>query len=84
MTRDQIIQTMLTKEPLRLFYTMELGGNMRQLSKMQDDGLICSQSRYGRGRQRDWYLSEEQHAKHSAEQPQIETYDRSLENRLFT
>jgi hypothetical protein len=62
MTRAEILLTMLDKPPRRLFYTMELGGNMRQLAKMEAEGLIRSQSRYGRGRQRDWYLSEDQHA----------------------
>lgn len=63
MTRDEIITKMLTKEPRRIFHSMELGGNVRQLTAMQDDGLIRSQSRYGgRLRQRDWFLTDEQHA----------------------
>lgn len=62
MTREEVLKTMLTKEPRRLFYTMQLGGSMRQLSKMESDGLIKSCSRYGHGRQCDWYLTEEQHA----------------------
>jgi hypothetical protein len=62
MTEAEILLTMRAKEPRYLFYTMELGGNMRQLSKMEADGLIRSQRRYGRGRQRHWYLTEQQHA----------------------
>lgn len=61
MTQAEILETMRRKEPSSLFYTMELGGNMRQLSKMEAEGLITSQSRHGRGRQRDWYMTEEQH-----------------------
>jgi hypothetical protein len=64
MTRDEIIDVMLGKEPHSLFYTMELGGNMRQLSKMEAEGLIRSQSRHGHGRQRDWYLSDVQWTRH--------------------
>ena len=63
MTQEQIIKTMLTKEPRRLFYTMQLGGSGRQLAKMEASGLLRSSSRYGgRHRQRDWYLTEQQHA----------------------
>ena len=61
MTKTEVLLTMHKREPRRLFYTMELGGNMRQLSSMEAEGLIKSCSRYGRGRQRDWYLTEEQH-----------------------
>ncbi len=61
MTREQIIKTMLTREYDRLFYTMELGGSMRQLSKMEAEGLISSQQRHMRGRQRDWFLTEAQY-----------------------
>jgi DNA-binding PadR family transcriptional regulator len=60
-TRTEILMTMHEREPRCLFYTMQLGGNMRQLSKMEAAGLIRSYSRHGRGRQRDWYLTEEQH-----------------------
>lgn len=62
MTRTEILLTMHAKEPRSLFYTMQLGGSMAQLRKMEAEGLIRSSSRYGRGRQRDWYLTEEQHA----------------------
>lgn len=64
MTVDEILSAMRKKEPLRLFYTMELGGNVRQLSKMEADGIISSQQRYGRrgGKKRDWFLTEGQHA----------------------
>jgi hypothetical protein len=62
MTKTEILITMHAKEPLSLFYTMQLGGNMRQLATMEDEGLISSQPRRRRGRQRDWYLNDEQHA----------------------
>lgn len=64
MTKAEILLTMHAKEPLRLFHTMELGGSMTQLAKMEAEGLIESQQRYGRrgGRMRDWFLTEEQHA----------------------
>lgn len=59
MTKTEILFTMLVHPPRQLFHTMSLGGNMAQLSKMEAEGLICSQPR---DRQRDWYLSNEQHA----------------------
>lgn len=64
MTRAEIILKMGEKPPRSLFYTMQLGGSGRQLAKMEAEGLIRSQRRYGRCRhpQRDWYLTEEQHA----------------------
>ena len=63
MTKTEVLLKMHEREPRRLFYTMELGGSMARLRKMEDEGLIRSQSRYGgRGRQRDWYLDEEQHS----------------------
>lgn len=62
MTRTEVLLTMHDKPPRRLFYTMQLGGSMAQLRKMEAEGLICSIPRYGRGRQRDWYLTEEQRA----------------------
>lgn len=63
MTKTEILLAMHKKAPLSLFCTMQIGGNMRQLSKLEADGLVSSQHRYSRGgRQRDWYLSEEQHA----------------------
>jgi DNA-binding PadR family transcriptional regulator len=79
MTRDQIIDTMLTKEPRRLWYPMQLGGNGRQLANMEAEGLIQSSSRYGGGhRQRDYYLTEQQHAA-ASERRNAETYrDRAL------
>lgn len=61
MTRTEILLTMHEKPARSLFYTMQLGGNMKQLANMESEGLIRSQSRYGKGRQRDWYLSEDQH-----------------------
>lgn len=67
MTTQEIIRLMLTREPLQLFRSMQLGGRISQLAKMEADGLIRSQKRYlGGNRQRDWYLTEEQHAKHTA------------------
>lgn len=62
MTRTEILLTMQAKEPRSLFYTMQLGGSMKQLRAMECEGLIKSCSRYGKGRQRDWYLTDEQHA----------------------
>ena len=64
MTKTEILMKMHTKEPRRLFYTMELGGSMVRLRKMEEEGLLHSCARYGRrgGRQRDWYLDEEQHS----------------------
>jgi hypothetical protein len=61
MMKTEILLTMHKEVPRRLFKTMQLGGNMRQLAQMEDEGLICSQRRYRSGRQRDWFLSEEQH-----------------------
>jgi hypothetical protein len=62
MTRTEILLTMHDKPARSLFYTMQIGGSVAQLSKMEAEGLIQSQSRYGKGRQRDWYLSDDQHA----------------------
>ncbi len=63
MTRTEILMKMHAEVSRRLFRTMQLGGSAATLRKMEDEGLIRSQSRYGgRMRQRDWYLSEEQHA----------------------
>lgn len=50
MTRDEIIEAMLREEPYRIFRTMRLGGNTRQLEQMENEGLISSERRYrGRG-----------------------------------
>ncbi|WP_157100257.1 hypothetical protein [Rhodoplanes sp. Z2-YC6860] len=62
MTRTEILLTMHAQISRRIFRTMQLGGNVKQLTAMENEGLICSQSRYRRGRQRDWFLSDEQHA----------------------
>lgn len=63
MTRTEILLTMHAQISRRIFHTMQLGGNVKQLQAMEDEGLISSQSRYGgRMRQRNWYLSDEQHA----------------------
>ena len=63
MKRAEIMAKMLTKEPSHLWYPMEFGGNVRQLQRMEDDGLIKSQRRYlGGNRQRDFYRTDEQHA----------------------
>lgn len=65
MTRDQVLETMLGEEPHRIFRTMQLGGNTRQLQAMEDEGLICSESRGGRGRdRRNWFLSDVQWYRH--------------------
>ena len=61
MTREQVLTLMRSKEARRLFYTMELGGSVSQLTKLRSEGLISSCSRYGKGRQQDWYLNEQQH-----------------------
>lgn len=62
MTRTEILLTMHAQISRRIFRTMELGGNTKQLEAMEDEGLISSQSRYGgRHRQRNWFLSDEQH-----------------------
>jgi DNA-binding PadR family transcriptional regulator len=62
-TRTEILLAMHAKPPRSLFYTMQLGGATAPLSRMEADGLIRSQSRYsGRMRQRDWYLTDEQHS----------------------
>lgn len=63
MTRTEVLLTMHAQISRRIFRTMELGGNVRQLQAMEDEGLISSESRYGgRHRQRNWFLSDEQHA----------------------
>lgn len=63
MTRTEILITMHDQIPRRIFRTMQLGGNMRQLVAMEAEGLISSESRVGRGRdRRNWFLSDEQHA----------------------
>lgn len=62
MTRTEILLTMHAQISRRIFRTMQLGGNVKQLRAMEDEGLIKSQSRYGgRMRQRNWYLTDEQH-----------------------
>lgn len=63
MTRTEILLTMHDQISRRIFRTMQLGGNTRQLEAMEDEGLISSESRGGRGRdRRNWFLSDEQHA----------------------
>lgn len=63
MTRTEILLTMHGEISRRIFRTMQLGGNVKQLQTMEAEGLISSQSRYGGGhRQRNWFLSDEQHA----------------------
>lgn len=63
MTKTEILLTMHAKEPLRTFRAMQLGGSNKTLAKMEDEGLISSESRYGgRHRQRNYYLTEAQHA----------------------
>lgn len=62
MTRSEILLAMADKQPRHLFKTMQLGGSASVLRKMEDEGLLKSQRRYlGGDRQRDWYLTEEQH-----------------------
>ncbi len=63
MTRTEILMVMHRRPARRLFYTMELGGSMVQLGKMECEGLLRSEIRYGKrgGRKRNWYLDEEQH-----------------------
>jgi len=63
MTRTEVLFTMHAEISRRIFRTMQLGGNTRQLEAMEDEGLISSESRGGRGRdRRNWFLSDEQHA----------------------
>ncbi len=63
MTRTEILLTMHADISRRIFRTMQLGGNARQLEAMEADGLISSESRGGRGADlRNWFLSDEQHA----------------------
>lgn len=63
MSREEILAKMLTKEPEMLFHTMPLGGSAAQLRRLEAEGAISSQARYsGRHRQRDWYLTPQQHA----------------------
>lgn len=63
MTRTEILLTMHEQISRRTFRTMQLGGNTRQLETMEAEGLISSESRGGRGRdRRNWFLSDEQHA----------------------
>ncbi len=63
MTRTEILLTMHAEISRRIFRTMQLGGNTRQLEAMEEEGLISSESRYGgRHRQRNWFLSDDQHA----------------------
>jgi hypothetical protein len=63
MTKSEIIQRMLKEGPRRIFATMRLGGNARQLRKLVDDGTISSAPRYrGSYSQCNWYMTEAQHA----------------------
>lgn len=63
MTRTEVLLTMHAEISRRIFRTMQLGGNVRQLEAMEAEGLISSESRGGRGRdKRNWFLSDEQHA----------------------
>ncbi len=63
MTRTEVLLTMHEQISRRIFRTMQLGGNTRQLEAMEAEGLISSESRGGRGRdRRNWFLSDEQHA----------------------
>lgn len=63
MTKTEIMLTMHAQISRRIFRTMELGGNAPQLQAMEDEGLISSEPRYrGRHKQRNWFLSDDQHA----------------------
>ena len=63
MTREQIVDAMLREEPYRIFRTMQLGGDMRQLDAMESEGLISSERRYrGHRPQRNWYMTDVQWA----------------------
>jgi len=63
MTRTEILLTMHAEISRRIFRTMQLGGSTKQLEAMEGEGLISSEARYGHGlRQRNWFLSDEQHA----------------------
>ncbi len=64
MTKTEILLRMHRRPARRLFYTMELGGSVAQLKKMEAEDLLRSEPRYSRrgGRQLNWYLDEEQHS----------------------